>query len=726
MSNPEKKPSNPTSPPEQTVLRRPAKGKMTLAQIKAYQQQRQEQSKQMAELEAQRKESQRKAEELAKEAEQKRKEKQKEEEQAKEIKRTATNLRRFNLKRSTNLPITNNIKHQPSNTTTTHTNTDKEWRSPICCVLGHVDTGKTKLLDSLRESNIQGGEAGGITQQIGATFFPHSFLASKYSLPSSYLPGLIIVDTPGHESFSNLRSRGSSLCDIAILVVDINHGLEMQTMESIQLIRTRRTPFVVALNKIDRIYEWQHLPNNSFADRLNLQSDQARSEFNLLFRKVVNQLEGQGLNCKLWYENTEPRKVVSIVPLSALTGEGSSDLVSLIFSFSSSFLSSRMLFSNQFECTVLEVKQTDGFGMTIDVVLKNGSIKEGDTIGVNGSDGPIITTVRSLLVPQPLKELRVKSQFMQVKQVKAAAGIKIVAHDLETVLAGSRLVLVNHMVDGGTEHALTELAADISMVGGRSVNSDHQSLNTDQSVINDVAGITVAASTLGSMEALLMYLNKEGVAVSGKALGRLRRRDILLASLAPVKSNRIILCFNLKIDNDLQLYADQCGVRIFMAEIIYHLLRDYKAYLNETQANNKKKNAALAVFPAEVQVIPNCVFNSRSPLVLGVEVKRGELRLGTQLCVRKSNEMHKLGSVTSIEDNRKGVERAKRGTKVAIKIEIGRGEAPRMFGRHVDYEDLIYANVTNESIAVVREYFMDELEEDGKELLSEMEGWISS
>ena len=138
-------------------------------------------------------------------------------------------------------------------------------RQPILVVLGHVDSGKTSLLDTIRGTGVQSREAGGITQHIGASFFPINtiktltgYLYEKLAKSESPIPGLLVIDTPGHEVFANLRSRGGSAADIAILVADVNKGFEPQTYESMEILKKRRVPFVVALNKIDMIPGWRH------------------------------------------------------------------------------------------------------------------------------------------------------------------------------------------------------------------------------------------------------------------------------------------------------------------------------------------------------------------------------------------------------------------------------------------------------------------------------------
>jgi translation initiation factor 5B len=274
-------------------------------------------------------------------------------------------------------------------------------RSPICCILGHVDTGKTKLLDKIRQTNVQEGEAGGITQQIGATYFPVEAIKQKTQVVNRddsfefKVPGLLVIDTPGHESFSNLRSRGSSLCNIAILVVDIMHGLEPQKLESMKLLRDRKTPFIVALNKIDRLYGWKKVDNNGFQESLALQNKGVQNEFAKRLADTKVAFAEQGFNSELYYENKSMSKFVSLVPTSAHTGEGIPDMLKLIVQLTQERMVGSLMYLSEVQATVLEVKAIEGFGMTIDVILSNGILREGDRIVLCGVDGAITTNISS-------------------------------------------------------------------------------------------------------------------------------------------------------------------------------------------------------------------------------------------------------------------------------------------------------------------------------------------
>uniref|UniRef100_A0A1J3CSV2 Eukaryotic translation initiation factor 5B n=1 Tax=Noccaea caerulescens TaxID=107243 RepID=A0A1J3CSV2_NOCCA len=580
---------------------------------------------------------------------------------------------------------------------------EENLRSPICCIMGHVDTGKTKLLDCIRGTNVQEGEAGGITQQIGATYFPAENIRERTRELKAdaklKVPGLLVIDTPGHESFTNLRSRGSSLCDLAILVVDIMHGLEPQTIESLNLLRMRNTEFIVALNKVDRLYGWKTCKNAPIVKAMKQQTKDVTNEFNMRLTGIITQFKEQGLNTELYYKNKDMGETFSIVPTSAINGEGVPDLLLWLVQWAQKTMVEKLTYVDEVQCTVLEVKVIEGHGTTIDVVLVNGVLHEGDQIVVCGLQGPIVTTIRALLTPHPMKELRVKGTYVHYKEIKAAQGIKITAQGLEHAIAGTALHVVGP--DDDIE-AIKELAMeDMESVLSRIDRSGE--------------GVYVQASTLGSLEALLEFLKSPAVKipVSGIGIGPVHKKDIMKAGvmLERKKEYATILAFDVRVTTDARELADEMGVKIFCADIIYHLFDQFKAYIENIKEEKKKESADEAVFPCVLQILPNCVFNKKDPIVLGVDVIEGILKIGTPICV-PGREFIDIGRVTSIENNHKPVDYAKKGSKVAIKIIGSNAEEHKMFGRHFDMEDELVSHISRRSIDILKTNYRDELSID--------------
>ncbi|OXB40731.1 hypothetical protein B1J92_M12144g [Nakaseomyces glabratus] len=577
----------------------------------------------------------------------------------------------------------------------------KDLRSPICCILGHVDTGKTKLLDKIRQTNVQGGEAGGITQQIGATYFPIEAIRDKTKTMAKFekqtfdVPGLLVIDTPGHESFSNLRSRGSSLCNIAILVIDIMHGLEQQTIESIKLLRDRKAPFVVALNKIDRLYDWQSTPNNSFRDSFEQQSKAVKDEFATRLSNIQLALSEQGLNSELYFQNKNISKYVSIVPTSAVTGEGIPDLLWLLLELTQKRMSKQLMYLSHIEATILEVKVVEGFGTTIDVILSNGYLREGDRIVLCGMNGPIVTNIRALLTPQPLRELRLKSEYVHHKEVKAALGVKIAANDLEKAVSGSRLLVVGP--DDDEEEMMDEVMEDLT--------------GLLDSVDASGKGVVVQASTLGSLEALLDFLKDMKIPVMSIGLGPVYKRDVMKASTMLEKAPEfaVMLCFDVKVDKEAELYAEQEGIKIFNADIIYHLFDAFTAYQEKLLEQRRKDFMGDATFPCVLNTIQ--IINKRGPMIIGVDVIEGTLRVGTPICAVKIDPTTKekqtllLGRAMSLEINHEPVTEVKKGQTaagVAMRLEDPSSQQP-IWGRHVDEKDTLYSLITRRSIDTLKD-----------------------
>ena len=585
-----------------------------------------------------------------------------------------------------------------------------DLRCPIAVIMGHVDTGKTKLLDKIRKTNVQGGEAGGITQQIGATFFEKKTLETQTARLNETekfdinVPGMLVIDTPGHESFTNLRSRGSSLCDVAILVVDLMHGLEQQTIESLTMLRSRGTPFVVALNKVDRCYAWKTCADAPIREALKEQPEGTMSEFRSRTTDAKVQLQEQGVNSNLYWEMGDDdwmnSDFVPLVPTSAITGEGVQDILLLLCQMAQRKLWKQIMWCANLQCTVLEVKQIDGLGTTVDVLVVNGYIREGDKAVFCTLNGPIVTEIRGLLTPPPSREMRVKADYIHHKEVKGALGVKLIGNNLEKVMAGTPVMIVGP--DDEEEDIKAEVMSDLSRIQDK--------LSTDKK------GVMVQASTLGALEALLQFLREETkppIPVSSVGIGAITKRDVTQISIMNEKGcpeYATILAFDVNVEREARDHANAMSVRIFTADIIYHLFDQFTRFMDELAEKRRADAAAVAVFPSICRILPQHVFNQKDPIIVGMEVVEGILKVGTPLCIPSLGGLH-VGKVTSIESNGREQETAKKGASIAVKI-VNESNPNIMYGRQFDATHSLYSTLTRASIDALKTNFKDKLENE--------------
>ncbi|KAG8970054.1 hypothetical protein FRC03_011853 [Tulasnella sp. 419] len=460
------------------------------------------------------------------------------------------------------------------------------------------------------------------------------------------------------------------------------------------------------------MYGWEAIPNNAFRDSLAKQQVSVKREFEKRVQDTIVAFAEQGLNAVLYYENKNFARNVSLVPTSAITGEGVPDMIMLLVNLTQQRLSESLMYLSELECTVLEVKVIEGLGTTIDVVLSNGILREGDRIVVCGLNGPIVTQVRALLTPQPLRELRIKSAYVHHKEVKAALGVKIAAPDLEKAIAGSRLLVVGP--DDDEEDLKDEVMSDLTSL-----------LN---SIDKSGRGVCVQSSTLGSLEALLDFLKVSKIPVSGINIGPVHKKDVMRSAtmLEKAKELACILCFDVPVDKDAEKMAEEMGIRLFKADIIYHLFDAFTAYNQEIVEAKRRDAAPQAIWPCRLRII--AAFAKRDPIILGVDIVEGSLKIGTPLCVVKTDaagkkEIIDLGKITSLEINHKAMEVVKKsqaGAGVAVKIEHAVYQSAKMFGRHFDDKDEVISHITRTSIDVLKDSFRKDVTKEEWVLITQL------
>ena len=564
-------------------------------------------------------------------------------------------------------------------------------RQPIVSVLGHVDHGKTSLLDFIRGTAVVSRESGAITQHIGATEVPidviYNVCGDLLTSKKFTLPGLLFIDTPGHHAFTTLRSRGGSLADLAVLIVDVNEGFRPQTHESVNILKQYKTPFIIAANKIDKISGWQK-GKGIAKTRIESQRAPTKTLFEEKLYDLIGIIYDKGFESDIYYNVKDFKKALPIIPISAKTGEGIPELLMVLVGLAQRFLEEQLTTeSGAGKGTVLEVKEDVGLGTTVDAIIYSGTIRKEDTLIFGTQDEPLITKIKALLKPKPLDEIRdPRERFDNINEVHAACGIKISATNLDNVVPGAPLRVAHDDID--------ELIREIK----------------EQSKVNielDKDGIFIKADTIGSLEALVKESRDKGIHIRKAEIGNVSKRDIVEASAYINPLEKIIFSFNVKVLPEAKEELAGTNVTLFDEDVIYTIMENYDVWIVKKKAELERERIQEYIHPGMIKFLPEYVFRVSHPAVIGVRVLAGRIKDGMRL-MREDGKV--IGSIRGIQSDNKSVEEAIQGQEVAISIE------GVTVGRQIKGEDILYTSIPESDAKKLKE--MDVLNIDEKDVLN--------
>jgi translation initiation factor 5B len=570
-------------------------------------------------------------------------------------------------------------------------------RTPIVSILGHVDHGKTTLLDKIRKTRVTAKEAGGITQHIGATEIPVDLIRDickdVWGVKVD-VPGLLFIDTPGHRAFTNLRKRGGALADLAVLIIDINEGIKPQTEEAISILKTFKTPFVVAANKIDRISGWQASEFSSFMKAYSQQDDFTRERLDNKIYELIGELYKHGFSADRFDRIADFTKTVAIIPISALTGAGIPELLMILLGLAQRFMEERLRLHVEGKArgTILEVKEEKGIGMTCDIILYDGKLQVGDRIVIAGIDDVVVTHIKGILKPRPAREMRVESKFKSVKSISAAAGVKVTAPNLENVLAGS-------------EFEEIESDEDIVQFKAR-IRKEYE----DIAISTEEEGIVLKTDTVGSLEALINELRTSDISIKKAEVGYVDKKDVIAASANKDELNRVILAFNVKILPGIVEEAKRYGVRIFEGRIIYSIIDEYLEWRHEEERLRERQKIEALIKPAKIKLLKDFIFRRSKPAVVGVKVLAGELRKDVKLI--KTDGMN-AGIVKSIQKGGENINIAVENDEIAVAIEGA------TIGRTLQGDEELLVEIPEKHAKVIERDLFETLNENMKKAFKE-------
>lgn len=586
---------------------------------------------------------------------------------------------------------------------------DENLKSPVISFMGHVDAGKTSLMDLIRNTEIQNNEVGGITQSIGSSFVPIEHVRSltrtikgKLSVPHN-IPGLLIIDTPGHCAFNNMRDRGSSLCDIAIVVIDIFKGVQPQTIESISMLKEKNVPFVIVANKIDRIDSWEDTGEVNLRKTLKKHSYLFEQTLSSMIEDIKYELMNYEINSEYFLNNSNLKSTYSIIPISTKSREGIPDLLSLIVFISQNWMDSKITYRDNLNATVMETNLDNKNGWTIDLILKNGTINIGDRLVVTSSEGINISTVRNLLLPPDLKQKIKNNDWMRVDSVRASRGVRVIGSNLDNVLSGTRVYRIDDRLS--EESAIERASEDIQSYWNR---FDWNS-----------SGVYLLAQTFGELDAGYNILREENINILRGDIGNISIRHIenylMLIEQEELLENRVFMYFhsNEITESKLEEINQLCqirNIRFIHNQVIYQLVSQYNHIRDELVNDRKNKliSSGTVSFPCKLKILKDHIYlrGGDDDFLLGVRVLVGKLKSGTVLV---SDDSVELGEVMSIEKNNDSVLEADERDEVCIRI---RNDNGLYYGRHVNFGNKLYSRMDREIIDKLKRDYRDDMKKE--------------
>ncbi|KPV64787.1 MAG: putative translation initiation factor IF-2 [Candidatus Bathyarchaeota archaeon BA1] len=542
-----------------------------------------------------------------------------------------------------------------------------------------------------------------MTQHIGASLFPVDTLTElcgpllERLRGKLQIPGLLVIDTPGHEAFANLRKRGGGAADIAILVIDIMKGFEAQTYECLDILKARKTPFLVAANKIDRIPGWTSKQDESFLSSYQRQDSYVRRDLDERLYTIMGTFSNLSFRADLFNKISDFTRTVAIVPVSAKTGEGIPELLTVVIGLTQQYLQAWLqVTKGPAKGTVLEVKEEPGLGITVNAIIYDGTLQKGDTIVVGGKGKPIATKVRAVLLPKPLDEIRdPRDKFSSVEAVSAAAGVKIAAPNLEEALAGAPIYVVP---------SEDEVEAYV-----KSVSEEVEKLK----VAIDIDGVVLKTDALGSLEAIAESLKRSNVPIRLADVGDVSKRDVIEAEVVRLHEPLygVILAFNVKTLSDAREEAKNRGVPIFQHNVIYHLIDNYIQWMKGEREKSLQRELDKLVRPGKIKFLPGYVFRKARPAIVGIEVLAGQIK-PKYLLIREDGG--DVGEIMQIQDRGQAISEARIGMQVAISLDKA------VVGRHINEGDVLHVKVPEEHAKALLARFQDCLSPEELNALNEL------